>query len=174
MSTTLETNIKNYDICLKNLAEIGEIPEFWHDFIQKSRDRDLLQIQTHLTYLSPTQASLQQSIDTIRGLVEVEQAEIDRSNENAAQNRQQRLEVVITLVSTGLAVSGISSSVANETIMTAFSQLSICPSTPKSELYQQYFCSFSLILFHLLLGIILAIPIGILVWSWQKNYVKKR
>jgi hypothetical protein len=174
LSTTLETNIKNYNICLKNLAEIGEIPEFWHDFIQKSCDRDLLQIQTHLTYLSPTQASLQQSIDTIRGLVEVEQAEIDRSNENAAQNRQQRLEVVITLMSTGLAVSSISSSVANETVMTAFSQLSICPSTPKSELSQQSLCSFSLILFHLLLGIILAIPMGILVWNWQKNYVKKR
>jgi ABC-type proline/glycine betaine transport system permease subunit len=77
-------------------------------------------------------------------------------------------------MSTGLAVSSISSSVANETVMTAFSQLSICPSTPKSELSQQSLCSFSLILFHLLLGIILAIPMGILVWNWQKNYVKKR
>lgn len=174
LQTTLETNLKNYNICLKNIAEIGETPEFWHNFIQKSRDRDFNQIQTYLTYLSPTKANLQQSIDTIRGLVEIEQAEIDRSNENAAQNRQQRLEVVITLVSTGLAVSGISSSVANETVMTAFSQLPICPSTPKSELYQQSLCSLSLILFHLLLGIILAIPMGLLVWSLQNRFSYKR
>ncbi|MGB3532030.1 MAG: hypothetical protein WBA13_00775 [Microcoleaceae cyanobacterium] len=169
LHTALATNTKNYEICLKKLEEIQEIPQFWQDFLQKTRDRDLVQIQTHLNYLSPAQANFQQAIDTIRGLVEIEQAEIDKMNETAAENRQKRLEYIITIVSIGLAVSGISSAVANETIITTLNQFSICPSTPQPEFYQQYLCSFSLILFHLSLGIILAIPIGILVGSLQKK-----
>ncbi len=166
--TAIATNTKNYEICLNKLAEMQEIPQFWQNFIQKTRDRDLVQIQTHLNYLSPTQANFQQSVDTIRGLVEIEQAEIDQINETAAEKRQNRIEYIITLISTGLAVSGISSAVANNTAIMTLSQLPICPSNT-SEFYQSTWCSFSLILFHLLLGIIFAVILGIpLVWLFKK------
>ncbi|MGB3403341.1 MAG: hypothetical protein WBA77_11690 [Microcoleaceae cyanobacterium] len=166
--TALKTNTKNYEICLNKLAEIKEIPQFWQDFIQKTRNRDLVQIQTHLNYLSPTQANFQQSIDTIRGLVEIEQAEIDQINETAAEKRQNRIEYIITLVSTGLALSGISSAVANNAAITIINLLPICPSNT-SELSQSVLCSFSLILVHLLLGILFAVILGIpLVWLFKK------
>ncbi len=166
--TALTTNIKNYEICLNKLAEMAENPEFWQNFLKKSRDRDLLQIQTHLNYLSPKQAIFQQVIDTIRGTVEIEQAEIDRHNENAAQNRQNRLEIFLTVVSTGLAVSGISSQVIdNESTITILSKISLCPSNPQPQLSQYPLCSFSLIGFHLFLGILLAIPVAGLVWLLQ-------
>ncbi|MEA5517415.1 hypothetical protein [Limnoraphis robusta] len=173
--TSLDTNIKNYKSCLEKLKELGDIPQYWQEFIQQSGDRDLRQIQTHLNYLSPTQATLQQSIDTIRGIVEIEQAEIDRFSEGAAQNRQQRLELLVTVVSTGLAVSRISSQVANEPAITILSQWfpGYFSPNPQPTSPDYLFSSFSPVAFHLFLGILVAIPFGAIVWSLQTNLIGK-
>ncbi len=168
--TALTTNTTNYEICLKNLENLGNIPQSWQEFLQQTRDRDRSQIQTHLNYLTPTQATFQQAIDAIRGTVAIEQAQSDRAREDALQNRQQRLEVFITFVSTGLAVSGVSSQVANEPAKTIISHFSPNPQ-PKSPYF--LFSSFSAIAFHIILGIIVAIPFGALVWGLQRNLINK-
>ncbi|NES00418.1 MAG: hypothetical protein F6J86_42650, partial [Symploca sp. SIO1B1] len=165
--TALTTNTTNYDTCLSNLAIFGNIPKSWQDFLQQSRDRDLAQIQTDLNYLTPTQATFQQAVNAIRGTVEIEQIQSDRAREEAIQNRQQRLEVFITFVSTGLAVSGVSSQVADESAKTI-----LCPSPSESP---SFLCSsFTAIAFHIILGIIVAIPFAALVWRLQNKGIGNR
>lgn len=178
----IETNYENYKFWLDQLQEIA-LPEddlkFWQ-LTTDSIDRFLEQIKIDLAYLRPNQSLFQQAIDTIRGTVEIEQAEmdrvrveIDRVSEDAAQNRQQRLELLVTVVSTGLAVSGISSQVANEPAITILSQLfpRYFSANPQSTSPDYLFSSFSPVAFHLFLGILVAIPFGVIVWSLQTNLI---
>ncbi len=176
--TTIETNFKNYNFWVKEIESITLSEDnigFWQQQKIDSISLYIEQIKTDIAYLKPNQPFFQQGIDTIRGWVEIEQAEIDRKNENAAENRQHRLEYFITLVSTGLAISGISSSVANNTAVTTLRQVSICSSRLQPKFYQNYFCSFSLILFHVIIGIVLGITVSqILFWLLQiKRLFKK-
>jgi len=173
--TALTTNTTNYEICLKKLANLGNIPQFWQDFLQQSRDRDRSQIQTHLNYLAPKQTTFQQAIDAIRGTVAIEQAQSDRASEAAAQNRQQRLELFITFVSTGLAVSGVSAQVANKPAKTIISEIFPwdCSNNSQPESPQCLLPSFSAIAFHIILGIMVAIPFGAFVWILQTNLIRK-
>ncbi|MGL5060564.1 MAG: hypothetical protein ACRC62_11350 [Microcoleus sp.] len=94
--TALTTNIKNYETCLEKIKTIGECPKFWQDFLDRTCDLWQNQLQIELNYLSPGQELFGQMVDTIRGVVETEQAEIDR-----------RLERTIQIVGTGLATGGI-------------------------------------------------------------------
>ncbi|NJL68637.1 MAG: hypothetical protein HC849_23120 [Oscillatoriales cyanobacterium RU_3_3] len=94
--TAINTNIKNYETCLKKIQAIGDCPQFWQEFLDRTCDRWQNQIQIELDYLSPGQELFGQMVETIRGVVETEQAEIDR-----------RLERTIQIVGTGLAAGGI-------------------------------------------------------------------
>jgi hypothetical protein len=173
----IETNYENYKFWIDQLQEIA-LPEddlkFW-ELTTDSIDRFLEQIKIDLAYLRPNQSLFQQAIDTIRGTVEIEQAEIDRFSEDAAQNRQQRLELLVTVVSTGLAVSGISSQVANEPAITILSQWfpGYFSPNPQPTSPDYLFSSFSPVAFHLFLGILVAIPFGAIVWSLQTNLIGK-
>ncbi|MUG97580.1 hypothetical protein F7734_36775 [Scytonema sp. UIC 10036] len=69
-----------------------------------------------LGYLTPAKQLFEEMIATIRGIVEIEQAESDRVQQTAAEKRQERSELLISVVSTGLAVSGVSSQVASEPV----------------------------------------------------------
>ncbi|NEO97710.1 MAG: hypothetical protein F6K58_03185 [Symploca sp. SIO2E9] len=84
--TTIETNSKNYKFWLKQLHEISlkneDDLELLQQFISKTSEKLIEQIQVDLSYLLPTQKLFQQMIDTIRGIVETEQAESDRSLQN--------------------------------------------------------------------------------------------
>ncbi|MEB3278852.1 MAG: hypothetical protein VKK42_07990 [Lyngbya sp.] len=173
----IETNYKNYKSWLEQLQAIALLEDdlkFWQ-LTTDSIDRFLEQIKIDLAYLRPNQSLFQQAIDTIRGTVEIEQAEIDRFSEDAAQNRQQRLELLVTVVSTGLAVSGISSQVANEPAITILSQWfpGYFSPNPQPTSPDFLFSSFSTIAFHLFLGILVAIPFGAIVWSLQTNLIGK-
>ena len=114
-------------------------------------------------------------VDTIRGVVETEQAESDRAAESTAQKRQQRLELLITVASTGLAVSGISSQVANEPAKTILTQLfpAQFPASSKPESLSYLVTSFSPIVFHLLVGVIFVIPLAGIVWGIQTDRIGK-
>ncbi|RCJ24209.1 hypothetical protein A6S26_19490 [Nostoc sp. ATCC 43529] len=85
--TAIITNINNYKICLENIQNInsGNSPQFWQDFINKDCKKWQEQIQTDINYLTPGQELFVQLVDTIRGIVETEQAESDRSLENKIQ-----------------------------------------------------------------------------------------
>ncbi|OIP69618.1 MAG: hypothetical protein AUK43_12470 [Oscillatoriales cyanobacterium CG2_30_40_61] len=74
----------------------------------------------NLNYLSPGQDLLEQLINTIRGLVEIEQAKIDQENtkalsitEKAEEERDKSLERTISTLGVGLAAGGIASSITS-------------------------------------------------------------
>ena len=85
--TAITTNITNYKICLENIQTIGRVnsPQSWQDFINKDCKKWQEQIQTDINYLTPGQELFGQFVDTIRGIVETEQTESDRSLENTIQ-----------------------------------------------------------------------------------------
>ena len=176
---TIETNNKNYQFWLNQLKLISlkqeDKPDLWQQFITHKSEKFIKQIATDLSYLIPSQQLFQQMIESIRGIVETEQAESDRAREITAQNRQQSLELFISFFSTGLAVSGVSSQVANEPVKTLISKTfpqKFCPNLPP-ESPQYLWLSFSAIAFHITLGILLAIPFGASFWLFQKNIIRK-
>jgi len=85
--TAITTNITNYRICLENIDNIGggNSPKPWQAFLNKKCKKWQEQIQTDINYLAPGQELFGQLVDTIRGIVETEQAERDRSLEHTIQ-----------------------------------------------------------------------------------------
>lgn len=85
--TALRTNIKNYNICLDNIAVLTRegTPQFWLNFLNKDCQKYAEQIQTYLDYLTPRQELFQQVIDTIRGIVETQLTKQTRSLELTVQ-----------------------------------------------------------------------------------------
>ncbi|MFM6039610.1 MAG: hypothetical protein ACKPEO_06465 [Sphaerospermopsis kisseleviana] len=86
-NTAIQTNIKNFQICLNKITAINNqiSPQFWQDFLDKECQKWQEQIQTDINYLAPGQELFSQLIDTIRGIVEIEQTERDRSLETTVQ-----------------------------------------------------------------------------------------
>lgn len=168
----IKTNDTNLNYAIEYLQNVS-LPEDDIDFWKttNSAPQFIAQIQTDLAYLEPNRGLFQQAIDTIRGTVEIDRTELDRVSVEAGEKRQQRLELFITVVSTGFAVSGISSQVAHEPTLEILGQLipdRVCSNfQPESS---NYLCSiFMPISAHLLLGILVAIPFGVLVWMLQTN-----
>lgn len=176
--TTIEVNSKNYRFWLNQLQAISleneDNLELWQQFISKNSERFREQIHTDLCYLLPGQQLFQQLIDTIRGIVETEQAESDRATESAAQKRQQRLERLITVVSTGLAVSGISSQVTSEPVKTILTKHQTSNSPQAAIPIALSYYNFLDVLFHIVVGVIVALPVGLLVWWMQKRSNRTR
>jgi hypothetical protein len=176
--TTIETNNKNYQFWLNQLKFISlgkeDNLELWQQFISHNSEKFIEQINTDLSYLLPSQQLFQQMIETIRGIVETEQAESDRATESAAQKRQQRLELIITVVSTGLAVSGISSQVTSEPVKMLITKNQPSHSPEAAiPLYLSYY-NFLDVLFHIIVGVLIALPVGLIVWWMQKRSNRTR
>ncbi|NEP01394.1 MAG: hypothetical protein F6K58_22605 [Symploca sp. SIO2E9] len=171
-TTAITTNIQNYTSKLEKIKQLtlpNDDLAFLQNFLDYNCKQFQNQIQVDLNYLKPGQNLFEQMTSTIRGIIEVKQTESDRkiqetlkTNEIEAQKREQKLELAIALVGTGLAVSGISSQVApNPTEQ--------IPSLSKEANLPSYFGYSALdMVFHILLGVIVAIPVGIIVWWWRR------
>lgn len=112
------------------------------------------QIQNDIDYLSPGQELFVQMIETIRGIVDIEQTEIDNTN-----------QFLIAYIGTALAVSGVSSQVASEPVKIIVSNLAPnqFSNISKSQFSSYLSFSFFEIIFHIIIGIILAIPLSVVV-----------
>jgi len=102
---TIETNNKNYQFWLNQLKLISlkkeDNLELWQQFISHKSEKFIQQIATDLSYLIPSQQLFQQMIESIRGIVETEQAESDRSLQNT-----------VAIVGVGLTTAAIAATVA--------------------------------------------------------------
>ncbi|BAZ25041.1 hypothetical protein NIES4073_59450 [Kalymmatonema gypsitolerans NIES-4073] len=101
--TTIKTNSKNYRLYLdklKNVCIKSDNLEFLSNFLELALDTFVEQINTDLAYLTPGQNLFDQMIATIRGIVEVEQAQRDRSLER-------KIQVLGTAFGGGAIVSGV-------------------------------------------------------------------
>ncbi len=85
--TAIHTNITNYGVCLDKITAIGagNSPKFWQDFLNNDCKKFQEQIQTDINYLSPAQDLFDRLVNTIRAIVETQQAQSDRSLERTIQ-----------------------------------------------------------------------------------------
>jgi hypothetical protein len=147
--STIETNNKNYEFWLNQLKamtlEKEDSLELWQQFMTRKSEKFIEQINTDLSYLLPSQQLFQQMIDTIRGIVETEQAERDRS-----------LETTIQIIGVGLGAGAIVSGVVTEHIDKPFAPLSF--NNPPHPLVLSLFWSVLATLFF-----------GALAWLWTKR-----
>lgn len=109
------TNLINYQQSYEKLSQSGKPPNFWHDF-QKQAILWQKQLEIDLNYLTPGQDLFATLINTSRGMVEIDQAESDRS-----------LERTIQILGVGIGAGGIAASGTSAYIEKTFTL------TPKSN-----------------------------------------
>ncbi|MEP6486825.1 hypothetical protein NDI43_17795 [Microcoleus vaginatus GB2-A3] len=109
---TIDTNAENYG---KELTRIrclcipGDNLDFWQRFLDLAEDKYRRQIEIDLNYLIASQNLFQQSISTVRGMVEIEQVELEREQMELYKQQEERekkgdrqLENIIFFVGTAI------------------------------------------------------------------------
>ena len=78
---TINTNIKNYKLHLEEIKKLCKQDnlEFLSSFVELAEKTFIEQINTDLAYLIPAQNLFEQLIDSIRGIVEIEQTKRERN-----------------------------------------------------------------------------------------------
>ncbi|NEO67759.1 MAG: hypothetical protein F6J98_48400 [Moorea sp. SIO4G2] len=167
-SLTIKTNGHNYSEKLQQIKEKlpnDEDLSILSVFSDKHSPTYQNKIQINLSYFAHSSSLLDKAISSIRGIVEIEQAERDRAKEKEdrardkqAEKREKRLQLWITFVGTGLAVSSISSqSDAKQPLEVILTKLDRkgsldCPK-PEAGLQPCLSYSFVFVVFHVLLGV---------------------
>lgn len=121
--TAIATNTKNYECWLGKIRKYSlkdDDLEFLENFLSQTCQRFQDQIQVDLSYLTPGQQLFEQMLGTIRGIVEIEQAESDRQQLEKAKERDQKrvedekkLENTIKAVGVGVATGTSTASITN-------------------------------------------------------------
>ncbi|MEO9127647.1 MAG: hypothetical protein ABI262_23615, partial [Microcoleus sp.] len=108
--TTIQVNQRNYQNYLQEFWKAGDIAS-WQDFDKITCKRYLQQIETYISYIQPGKDLIGEFINTLRGLVEIEQAKCDGKLQQTLQDiekgdkkRDQELEITIQAVGTGIGV----------------------------------------------------------------------
>ena len=108
--TTIKSNQGNYQEDLHKFWQTGDIST-WQEFGEITCKRYLYQIEIYISYLQPGKDLISEFINTLRGLVEIEQAKSDRQlqitlqdNETEDKKRDRDLENTIQAVGTGIGV----------------------------------------------------------------------
>jgi hypothetical protein len=109
---TIDTNAENYGEALtriRGLCISGDNLDFWQRFLDLAEDKYRRQIEIDLNYLIASQNLFQQSISTVRGMVDIEQVELDREQmelykqqEDREKKRSRQLENIIFFVGTAI------------------------------------------------------------------------
>ncbi|MEG4227570.1 hypothetical protein QUA35_16460 [Microcoleus sp. N9_B2] len=103
-SITTDINTDNYEEAYARITglSIGDNLEFLQKFRDLSDRKYQSQIQKYLNYLIANQDLFQQTISTIRGMVEIEQVELDAQQEKNEKYRDRQLENIIFFVGTAI------------------------------------------------------------------------
>lgn len=109
---TLNIHARNYQLKLNRLqGQVKDELDIFGRFAERESETFKLQIQADLNYSKPGSQLLDQAISSIRGLVDIDQAESDRTLQQTLQNnekedkkRDRDLENTIQAVGTGIGV----------------------------------------------------------------------
>ncbi|NJK69789.1 MAG: hypothetical protein HC941_27730 [Microcoleus sp. SU_5_3] len=104
-TNTIEINAKNYAeayVKIKGLSIAGDDLRFLQKFRSLCDRKYQSQIQKYLNYLIANQDLFQQTISTIRGMVEIEQVELDAEQAKSEKKRDRQLENIIFFVGTAI------------------------------------------------------------------------
>ncbi len=107
--TAIKVNHINHRNYLNKIGEPGDVSS-WRKFEEITCKRYLDQIETHLSYIQPGKDLIGEFINTLRGLVEIEQTKFDRASELRDKNRDRNLQITIAVVGIGIGVAGVVSS----------------------------------------------------------------
>ncbi|MEG3902115.1 hypothetical protein QUB19_08085 [Microcoleus sp. B4-C5] len=102
---TIDTNAENYSETLTKITSLcipGDNLDFLQKFLDLAENKYQRQIEIDLNYLIASQDLFQQSISTVRGMVEIEQVELDREQEDGEKKRDRQLENIIFFVGTAI------------------------------------------------------------------------
>jgi len=108
--TTIQVNQRNYQKYLQKFWKTGDIAT-WQEFDKITCKLYLQQIRTYLSYIQPGKDLISEFINTLRGLVAIEQAKCDgklqqtlQDIEKGEKKRDRELENTIQAVGTGIGV----------------------------------------------------------------------
>ena len=109
---TIDLNAESYGKELTKIISLcipSDNLDFWQRFLDLAEDKYRRQIEIDLNYLIASQNLFQQSISTVRGMVEIEQVELDREQmelyqqqEDREKQRDRQLENIIFFVGTAI------------------------------------------------------------------------
>lgn len=145
---TIKANTRNYKLYLDKIKVIciQDDLEFLSSFLELAKDTFIEQINTDLAYLTPAQSLFEQLIESIRGIVEIEQTKRDRN-----------LEATINTLGIGLGGGAIVSGVVVQHIDKINQPLAaISPNNPPHPFYASLFISFAATLFFTGVGWLIA------------------
>ncbi|MEM9924515.1 MAG: hypothetical protein AAF915_12330 [Cyanobacteria bacterium P01_D01_bin.50] len=100
--TTIRTNLENYRLNLNIIDQLcnQDDLQFLSNFIKLTQNTYIQQININLEYLTPANDFFKQMIETIRGVVEIEEAKRDKS-------LQETVQVLGVALGGGAIVSGV-------------------------------------------------------------------
>ncbi|MEC4864670.1 MAG: hypothetical protein SAJ11_01060, partial [Jaaginema sp. PMC 1078.18] len=111
---TILINSNNYNDKIDEICAILELDKeelsFWRHFGEQTAPQFQSQIAADLSYFEQGTELIQACIDSIRGIVEIDQAEYDRDSERREKERDRKLETLIYTISAGLGGAGIAAS----------------------------------------------------------------
>lgn len=117
--TTIASNTQNYEFNLHRLQtfslphdDLGFLETFFHQECNQYRQ----QISYDLEYLTSGKDLFDRTIDSIRGLVEIDIQKQQLIEDLAKDERDRRIELWVTVVGSGLAVSALTSAIMPEPV----------------------------------------------------------
>jgi hypothetical protein len=172
--TTIEINTENFADRLSRLQEIalpdGDDLTFWSEFVSRDCQRHLKQTKYNLAYLATGRSLFDQTIETIRGLVEIEGQKQQLAREAVETTRSRNLNILVASVGTGWSVTSISASgVGQKVVQYALEILGF--KLTETTIEGAIGLYFGNLLFHALVGGLFAIVAGVLFW-WLTRHSK--
>ncbi len=175
----IEVNTKKYAERIRQIQERLSNPDlsFLSKFYQKIAIDFQDDIKVKLGECEQNYRLVEQAIASIRGLVEIDKVQRDRTleetirlNEIAAQNREKKLQIWFALVVTCLAITSISSP-GSSLFQTILSSLNSSTSlgSPLISIANFLLADFLDVLLQTILGITVALLLGIIVWLIGKQ-----
>lgn len=173
-TNTIKANEINY---LSEIEKVERLPNSDAKILRpfsKKINQFKQQIETDLSFLSPTKKIFEELLNNIRGIVAIDQIESDsnfekqlREQDEKNAERDKKNERLIAFFCTALTVSGISAGAISEPTKTLVQNLSInLPLFIQNNGLLNFMLSgFFDIGFHIFVGIIVAIP----VFYWVKH-----
>lgn len=109
--TTIEASLKNYRLHFDKIKKqaLQDDLEFLSSFSKLAQNTYIKQINTDLAYLTPANNLFKQMIETIRGMVEIEQAKLEEENIEREKSLEDTIQVVgVALGGGAIAAASIS------------------------------------------------------------------
>ena len=161
--TTVKINSQNFQTKLVALQRLNPDEDdlgIWERFATVNCNHFQQQIIYDIEYLEGGEELFQPTIESIRGLLEISAQKQRLAAENAEKERNRSIEVWITVVGSGLAVSGVTSTVMPQSAEVLFDYYQVAN-------YQRYWYGNPIsllllnLLFHSAIGILSAMLVAI-------------